>query len=129
MNLLSHRQPRRLVPYLILVLVVFVILAVIESQLDSGFIRFTGGDVLVVVLVYATLMSVTRLKSTIVALASLGIAYMIELGQALDLVDRTGLEPNRMTDIVLGNTFTWSDIAAYTVGAGLSWAIGLVIER
>lgn len=111
--------------YAVAATVVFVILVAIETQLDSGWVRFTGGDVLVVVMLYMLLRATGCLGPIAAAGVALGIAVVVEVGQALDIVDRLGLEPSRLTDVVLGNTFTWSDIAAYTAGA----AIALIVDR
>lgn len=102
--------------YLILAGTVFIVLAAIETTIDGGFVRNTVGDALVVVLVYGIVMASSTWSARKSAIVSLAIAYAIEASQALDLVDRLGLTASRITDVVLGNTFTWSDIAAYTVG-------------
>ena len=115
--------------YLLAALATFGLLVLIETQFDSGFIRFTFGDVLVVVLVYALLMATGCITPVVAAALSLALAYAVEIGQAIDIVDRLGIEPNRLTDIVLGNTFTWSDIIAYTVGAAAALGIDLTIRR
>ena len=115
--------------YLLAALATFGLLVLIETQFDSGFIRFTFGDVLVVVLVYTLLMATGCITPVVAAALSLALAYAVEIGQAIDIVDRLGIEPNRLTDIVLGNTFTWSDIIAYTVGAAAALGIDLTIRR
>ena len=115
--------------YAIVALVTFAVLALIETQLESGFIRFTGGDVLVVILVYALIMTTGFFRPIVAAAVSLAVAYLVEIGQALDLVKRLGIEPNRLTDIVLGNTFTWSDIVAYTVGASIALLADTGVRR
>ncbi len=102
--------------YLVLAVAVFAVLVLIETQLDSGFVRFSVGDALVVVLLYGIIMAVSTWSRFASAMVSLLIAYAVETSQALDLVERLGITPNRFTDVVLGNTFTWSDMAAYTVG-------------
>lgn len=117
------------VPYAIAASVIFSILVAIETQLDSGWVRFTGGDVLVVVLVYTLLRATSWFRRIAAATLALGIACLVEIGQAIDIVDRVGLEPNRLTNVVLGNTFTWSDIVAYIAGAVIALAVDLAIPR
>lgn len=102
--------------YLILAAIVFTALVAIEVTLDGGFVRNSVGDALVVILVYAVVMTFSTWSQITAAIVSLAIAYAVETSQALDLVDRLGLTPSRLTDVVLGSTFTWTDIAAYTVG-------------
>ena len=115
--------------YALAAVATFAVLALIETQLESGFIRFTGGDVLVVIFVYAVLMTTGFFRPIAAAAISLAIAYIVEIGQALDLVNRLGIEPNRLTDVILGNTFTWSDIAAYTVGAAIALVADTTLRR
>ena len=116
------------VPYAVTAAAVFAMLVAIETQLDSGWARFTGGDILVVVLVYTLLMVTGWFRPIAAAGVALCIAYIVEIGQALDIVDRLGIEPNRLTNVVLGNTFAWSDIVAYTVGAALALAVDSAIQ-
>lgn len=110
--------------YLVITGVVFAVLVLIETQLDSGFIRYSVGDALAAVLLYSILMAFSPWSRILCAGVSLTIAFAIEASQALNLIDRLGITPNRFTDVVFGNTFTWGDLLAYTAGI----AITLVVE-
>lgn len=110
--------------YLPIALAIFVILVLIESQFDGGFIRFTVGDALVVVMLYAVLMTFSTGSRMTIAGVTLLIAYAVEMTQSVDLVTRLGMTPNRVTNAVFGTTFSWKDIAAYTVGI----VVALLVE-
>jgi hypothetical protein len=43
-------------------------------------------------------------------------AYVIETLQYFDLVGKLGLKHSRIANIVIGNSFAWLDILAYTLG-------------
>jgi hypothetical protein len=43
-------------------------------------------------------------------------AYLIETLQYFDLVGKLGLKHSRIANIVIGNSFAWLDIIAYTLG-------------
>ncbi|MDG2432819.1 DUF2809 domain-containing protein, partial [Flavobacterium sp.] len=42
--------------------------------------------------------------------------YVVELAQYLHLLDILGLQHSKPLKIVLGSSFSWSDMFAYTVG-------------
>ena len=105
-----------------LALGVFAIEAAIAGFLTGGFIRHTLGDTLVVVLLYAALLSVARIDRRLAAAGVFAFAVIVEATQAADLAARLGLTGTAFGRLVLGSTFSWADIAAY--GAG---AIGVLI--
>jgi len=55
-----------------------------------------------------------RLKQP--AIAVLLFAYTVEVLQYFQLVKRLGLQHSRLANIVIGNSFAWSDMIAYTLG-------------
>ncbi len=52
------------------------------------------------------------------AIAVLLLAYTIEILQYLNIMGLLGLRHNTFTRMVLGTTFTWEDMVAYTLGMG-----------
>ncbi len=101
--------------YIFLAIFLFAI-EVCIALYGSGFIRHTVGDFLVVILIYCIVMGLTRLKPLFAGIGTLLLAFAIEAGQALNIVSRLGLERSTTTDIVLGSTFSWIDILAYSAG-------------
>lgn len=83
--------------------------------IHDQFIRPFFGDFLAVVFVYCGLRIFNQniLKT---ALLSLLIAYCIEILQYFKFIEITGLIKYKMLAILIGNSFSWLDILAYTLG-------------
>ena len=75
------------------------------------------GDSLAVALVYASIRAVTRLGVGPAVAAALGLAFAVEFGQYLEIVELLGLGGNRVARVLLGTHFEPQDFAAYTLGA------------
>lgn len=105
-------------------LVILGIEIIIALFVRDQFVRPYGGDVLVVILVYFFMMfwfSVfnSAVKKQCVALGVLIFAYCVEFLQALDIITLLQLQENRLARVVLGTSFGWWDMLAYTVGWGI----------
>jgi hypothetical protein len=109
--------------YFQLTLILFAIEVFIAVFIRDGFIRPFIGDVLVVVLIYCLVKSFVKLAANRVAVAVLIFAFTIEILQYFQLVDRLGLGDNRIAQIVIGATFDWKDLVAYTMGAAIVVAV------
>ncbi|SFP54210.1 DUF2809 domain-containing protein [Enterovibrio norvegicus] len=48
-------------------------------------------------------------------------AYCVEIGQYFRFVEVVGLQSNKLASIVIGSTFDWLDLLAYTLGWGVIW--------
>ncbi len=95
---------------------VFLIEAFIAVYVRDNFIRPFLGDVLVVVLIYFFVRSVTaRLHKRLPYYVFLFAAF-VEFLQSLNIVRLLGLEGNKIASLVIGSTFDWADIACYAVG-------------
>lgn len=88
----------------------------------SGFIRYTIGDLLVVLLIYAVVRVVLpdRPKPLWLALGVLLFAFCVELSQYFGLIGLLGLGGERLAHLTIGSTFDWGDMVAYTVGCALA---------
>ncbi len=104
-------------PYAIIALALFVMEVLIALFVRDGFIRPYVGDVLAVMLVYASLRAGTSLQMIPAMAVTLAIAFAIEIAQALNLLGALGLSGNALARTVLGGSFDWLDIAAYVAGA------------
>lgn len=98
-----------------------IVLVNIALFVDDQFIRPTLGDVLVVVWLYYTIRSVVDLPARLLVLMTVMIAYLVELAQFLKVPALLGLEPGSPLSIILGATFDWWDLAAYSVGGVVCW--------
>lgn len=104
------------VSYLAAVLVIFMVEVLIALYIHDDFVRPWGGDVLVVVLLYCFVRGVTRLNVLSAAWVVLVFSWLIETLQYLQIIRILGLEDNAVARTIIGTTFSWSDIVAYTLG-------------
>lgn len=84
--------------------------------IHDRFIRPYVGDYLVVVLLYCMIKAFFDWPVLPVALAVLAFSYIIEILQYLNLVKWLGLQHNQLANIIIGNSFAWADMFAYTLG-------------
>ncbi|WP_412176258.1 DUF2809 domain-containing protein [Formosa sp. PL04] len=82
----------------------------------SGFIRHTFGDFLAIIGVYVLVKSVFHIEPITVGIGVLVFSFMIETLQLTPFLEVIGLSENRMARIVFGNTFSFGDLIAYTLG-------------
>ncbi len=116
---------------------VFVFLAciilVFEILIATGFkntsLRPVFGDFLVVILMYATLRGFTNLSKFYIGIGVLITAYIIEFLQWVDILDILGIEKTITTHLILGSTFDWNDILAYSLGVGFALIIDKIITK
>ncbi|RZM76166.1 DUF2809 domain-containing protein [Leptolyngbya iicbica LK] len=86
---------------------------------DDDFIRPYVGDVLVVILIYAWVRAFFKVAILPAALGVLVFAFGVEILQFLNIVEVLGWESSAIARTVIGTTFSWEDLVAYTVGVGL----------
>lgn len=104
-------------------LLIFVIEVIIALFVRDGIIRPYGGDVLVVIMVYYFVKAFIKTKALYLVVGTLLFAYAVEIGQYLNMVEVLGLQDNTVMRIVLGSSFSWGDILAYTIGAAICYII------
>ncbi|WP_411893717.1 DUF2809 domain-containing protein [Winogradskyella sp. A2] len=102
--------------YLVLAHSLFLMEVAIAFIIKTGFIRYTFGDYLVVILLYAIIRGCTNLKVWVSALVVLLIAYLIEMLQLVHFLTYFNLENNPTANLILGSTFQMGDLLAYTLG-------------
>jgi hypothetical protein len=92
----------------------------IALYVTDQFVRPFVGDVLIVVLMYAFVRTIFEIGNPqLLAVGILLFAYLVEVGQYFELVSRLGLAESKIAAIVIGTSFDWRDILAYTAGFGL----------
>lgn len=100
--------------------VAFLCLLLIESCiaifLKDGFIRYTVGDFLAVMLLYCFFKSFIKAHNLHIAITTLIIAYCIELFQLTDMVRYGMLKEYKWIGIILGSHFSIGDLIAYSLG-------------
>jgi hypothetical protein len=102
--------------YFFLSLLLFITEILIAVFVHDKFIRPYVGDFLVVILIYCFVKAWIDAPFRALALAVLLFAYTIEVLQYFNLVKRLGLQQSRLANIIIGNSFAWSDMIAYTLG-------------
>ena len=84
---------------------------------NDQIIRPFVGDMLVILLIYAFVRVFIEPRNHIVlAVCILVFAYLVEIGQYFELVSRLGLADSGIARIVIGTSFDWVDLLAYTIG-------------
>ena len=102
--------------YFLVGILVFLAEILIALYVRDRIIRPYGGDYLVVIMIYCFVRAFTNLAVLTAAISVLLLAYLIETLQYLNLVSILGLTDSRLANVVLGNSFAWIDIIAYTLG-------------
>lgn len=98
--------------------IIFLILFIFEILIaqTTGFIRHTFGDFLVVILLYYFVKSFFKIRPKKLALGILIFSFGVELSQAINLIYLIGLEHSKIAQLVIGTTFSFGDLIAYTLG-------------
>ncbi len=96
--------------------ILFTIEILIAVNLKKGFIRFTFGDFLVVIMLYYFLKSFLKIKALHLALTVLFFSYFIECIQPINILEILNLQKNTTLRVIFGTTFSIEDLIAYTLG-------------
>ena len=115
--------------YLILTIFLLLVEVLIALFINDTFVRPYIGDLLVVVLLYCFLRTFINLPALAIALMALLFAYFIETLQYVDFISSSGLQNSRLARILLGNSFDWGDMLAYTLGIISVIAIERIFEK
>lgn len=105
--------------YALVALFLFIAEVIIALFIRDRFIRPYGGDFLVVIFIYCFLKSFWNAPVLQLAAGVLVFSYLIEISQYLNLIDHLGLRHARLAILILGKSFQWFDLLAYTLGIGL----------
>jgi hypothetical protein len=102
--------------YFLLALLLFFTEVFIGIYVHDTLIRPFGGDFLVVILLYCAIKSFIDFPVWRTAMYALVFAYAIEVSQYFHLVYLLGLQNSKLAQIILGTTFSFTDLLAYTFG-------------
>ncbi len=111
--------------YFLFTILLFIIEVLIALYVHDNFIRPYIGDVLVVILIYCFLRSFWNAKYFTVSVSVLLFAYCVEFLQYLKIVDILGLGENKIMRIIIGTSFSFEDLIAYSFG----FLIIIVVEK
>jgi hypothetical protein len=85
----------------------------------NDFIRYFLGDLIVVILIYTSIRTILNSSKKTTALAVLIISFSIESLQYFNGISLLGLENNTLAKLIIGTTFSWTDLLAYSIGIGI----------
>lgn len=109
--------------FLLLATLLFMAELYIGFFVKDQFIRPYGGDFLVVILIYAVLRTFWKAKKTTIAIVVLLFAYAVEIAQYFKIVERLKLSEYRSAEVLIGTSFSWEDLLAYTLGVALIYLL------
>ena len=115
--------------YLIAFFALVAIEVMIALFVNDNFVRPYVGDVLVVMVIYCFVRIFIPNGVHLLPLYIFIFALAVEIGQYFDFVALLGLEQNRFLSILLGRTFSVSDIVCYAVGCAISSAFPLLFKH
>lgn len=102
--------------YFVIFIIIFFFETVIAICLNSGFIRHTFGDYLATILMYCFFKSFFKINSINLSLFVLAFSFALEFFQLINLLELLGLSNNYLLSLILGTTFHFTDLVAYTLG-------------
>lgn len=106
-------------------LLILSIEIIIALFFHDPIIRPYVGDILVVLLIYYFVKSFCQTNPLYIAIGVLLLAYFIEWGQYINLIEILNLHNNKVAKIIIGTSFSWIDILCYTCGFGIC----IVLDR
>jgi hypothetical protein len=102
--------------YLRTTIFLFIIEILIALFVKDRFIRPFFGDYLVAILVFYFFKIFSKQNDWNLAWLSLGICYLVEILQYINVLRLIGLSENKLAVIIAGNSFAWEDMLCYTLG-------------
>jgi hypothetical protein len=111
--------------YFLFAILLFIIEILIAVYAHDPIIRPYVGDFLAVILLYCLVKAFLKIPVMPAAIAVLLFSYVLETLQYFNLVHRLGLGHSKLATIVIGSSFEWIDLIAYTAGI----ATVLLIEK
>jgi hypothetical protein len=109
-----------------LTLILFITEYLIGKYLHDSIIRPFGGDFLVVILIYCFVKVFLNKPFLPVAVATLLFAYVVEVSQYFHLIKLLGLQHSTIAALLLGTSFSWTDMFCYTLGIALVIGIEMI---
>lgn len=99
-----------------LALLLLTIEVMIAVFVHDSFIRPTVGDFLVDILIYCFVQTFCKLPVIKTAIGVLVFSYAVEVLQYFKIVKLLHLEHYTVARIIIGTSFEWTDLIAYTAG-------------
>ncbi|MCL2195897.1 MAG: DUF2809 domain-containing protein [Oscillospiraceae bacterium] len=115
--------------YAAVALISFAAIVYIALFVTQPFVRGHLGDVLVVIPIHCAIRVVFPHKPRLLPLYVFLSACLVELTQAINLLELLGLAHITWLRIVVGVTFDWLDILWYAVGCALMFGLDILMRK
>lgn len=102
--------------YFIIALVLFFIELLIVKYVHDQIIRPYFGDFLFVIFIYCSIKSLFDTSYLKTAIGVLIFSFLLEILQYFNFVNLIGLGHSELARTVIGTSFEWIDLIAYTLG-------------
>jgi hypothetical protein len=114
--------------YAILSIGLFAVEISIALFIQDRLVRPFVGDMLVVILIFTICRSVIKANHFWLALFVLIFSFAVEIGQYFNLISILGLQHLELARTIVGTTFDFRDLIAYSAGILLIFIIGLLAK-
>lgn len=105
--------------YFVTAVLLFFTEVLIALYAHDKIIRPYVGDMLVVILIYCFVKSFVDTPVIKTAISVLVFSYVVETLQYFNIVTLLGLQHSQIARIIIGTSFEWIDLMAYTVGIAI----------
>jgi hypothetical protein len=102
--------------YFLLALILLCVEVYIGLYVHDSIVRPFGGDFLIVILLYCLVKSFFNLPVLLTAGWILVFAYAVEVSQYFHFVHLLGLQDSKLARLLLGTSFSFTDLLCYTLG-------------
>ena len=109
--------------YFVVGLMVLITEICIALFVNDRFIRPYVGDFLVVILLYCLLKAFVDIPIEYACIGVLTFSFMIEFLQLFNILHLLELKHVKLLNIVLGHSFDWTDLFAYTAGIIVTYLV------
>ena len=108
---------KKRIPYIIILILLIAVEVVIALTQHDNWLRYYGGDVIVVWAVYCLVQSVIGGKKPVnTHIGVLLFAFLVEFLQYIHIVDIIGLGDIEFFRILIGTSFAVEDLYSYALG-------------
>jgi hypothetical protein len=105
--------------YFLLSILLFITELLIALFVHDSVIRLYAGDLLVVILIYCFVKSFLNIQAWPLATGVFIFACFIETLQYFKIVNQLGIQQYKLARIIIGTSFSWTDIVAYAAGLAI----------
>ena len=102
--------------YFIIFIVTLLLELYIALFIHDGLVRPYIGDFLVVILMYSFIRSFFNFPVLPICLFVLLFSYLVETLQFFKIVEKLNLQDLKFARVIIGTSFAWADILAYSLG-------------